>query len=206
MTQVVLATGNPGKIQEFNAALSSAGLEVCGLEALSDRTPVEETGETFEANARLKAEEYSLRTDRVVLAEDSGLEVDALGGDPGVRSARYGGDGLDDHGRVLKLLETLENVPDDRRTARYRAVLAVAQGGKTLAVFPGAVEGRILRECRGEGGFGYDPVFFHEGSGRTFAQVSRAAKQELSHRGDAIRQFLKALKTGELVLENPRSG
>jgi XTP/dITP diphosphohydrolase len=159
MTQVVLATGNSGKIREFNAALAGFGLSVLGMEALADMTPVEEDGDTFEANARLKAEQYSLRTGLTVLAEDSGLEVDALGGAPGGYSARYGGEGLDDHGRVLKLLEELAATPDNERTARYRAVLAVARAGETLATFDGAVEGAILRECRGDGGFGYDPVF-----------------------------------------------
>jgi XTP/dITP diphosphohydrolase len=200
MTQVVLATGNPGKIREFNVALDQVGLSVLGMEALSDPTPVQEAGETFEANARLKAEQYSLRTELTVLAEDSGLVVDALDGAPGVYSARYGGEGLDDHGRVLKLLEELSGTPDNERTARYRAVLAVARAGKTLATFDGAVEGAIVRECRGDGGFGYDPVFYHESLGCTFAQVSRETKQGLSHRGEVIRVFLKALKAGQLEI------
>jgi XTP/dITP diphosphohydrolase len=200
MTQVVLATGNPGKIREFSAALDRVGLSVLGMEALADTTPVEEDGDTFEANARLKAEQYSLRTGLTVLAEDSGLEVDALDGAPGVYSARYGGEGLDDHGRVLKLLEELAGTPDNERTARYRAVLAVARAGKTLATFAGTVDGAILRDCRGEDGFGYDPVFYHESLGSTFAQVSRETKQRLSHRGEVIRVFLKALKAGKLEI------
>jgi XTP/dITP diphosphohydrolase len=199
VTKLVLATGNPGKIREFQAALLGH-VEVVGFEAVEDGPAPEETGTTFEQNARIKAEGYSLRTSLTVLAEDSGLEVDALDGAPGVHSARYGGNDLDDHGRVLKLLEDLQKFPDDQRTARYRAVIAVAKAGQTLATFDGHVEGRIIRDLRGEGGFGYDPVFFHDDLGCTFAQISRAQKQQLSHRGAAIRAFLAGLQDGRLTI------
>ena len=199
MTKLVLATGNPGKIREFQQALQNH-FEVLGFDTIEDGPPPEETGTTFEQNARIKAEQYSLRTRRTVLAEDSGLEVDALDGAPGVYSARYGGEGLDDHGRVLKLLEDLQKIPDDQRTARYRAVIAVAKAGKTMATFEGHVDGRIIRDLRGEGGFGYDPVFFHDDLGCTFAQISRAEKQQLSHRGAAIRAFLAGLQDGRLTI------
>jgi XTP/dITP diphosphohydrolase len=197
--KIVLATGNPGKIREFQAALKE-NFEVLGLAAIEPGDPPEETGSTFEENARIKAEAYSLRTDRTVLAEDSGLEVDALDGGPGVRSARYGGEGLDDHGRVLKLLEDMQKVPDERRTARYRAVIAVAFRGTVLSTFEGRVEGRIIRDLRGENGFGYDPVFFHDDLGKTFAQISTVEKQQLSHRGAAIRSFLAGLQDGRLTI------
>ncbi len=199
MTKIVLATGNPGKIREFQAALQGV-LEVLGLGSLKNGPTPEETGTTFEENARIKAEAYSLRTDLTVLAEDSGLEVDALNGGPGVHSARYGRDGLDDHGRVLKLLQDLQKIPDEQRTARYRAVIAVAHHGKTLSTFDGHVEGRIVRDLRGEGGFGYDPVFFHDDLGLTFAQISTTEKQRLSHRGAAIRAFLAKLQEGRLTI------
>jgi XTP/dITP diphosphohydrolase len=189
--RLIVATGNPGKLREFRAALAPEGIEVQGLEALDSIPDVEETGETFEANARIKAEAYSSHTSSWVVAEDSGLEVDALDGDPGVRSARYGGEGLDDPGRVQLVLRNLEGVPDEQRTARFRCVMALARKGQVTAIFEGAVEGRIVHAPVGDNGFGYDPVFFHESLGCTFAQVSREQKQELSHRGEAIRRFLE---------------
>jgi XTP/dITP diphosphohydrolase len=199
MRRVVVATGNPGKLREFALALSEAGLEVLGLDTLGAVEEVEETGTTFEANARLKAEGYSTATDLPVLADDSGLEVDALDGAPGVLSARYGGPGLDDPGRVEHLLAALRDVPDDRRTARFRCVLALARAGRTLATFDGVVEGRITHRPAGEGGFGYDPVFLHEPIGCTFAQIPRERKQQLSHRGQAIRKLLSALAAGTIA-------
>jgi XTP/dITP diphosphohydrolase len=145
----------------------------------------------------LKAEQYSLLCDLPVLADDSGLEVDALGGAPGVRSARYGGPGLDSAGRNRKLLQALRGVAEAERTARFRCVLALARAGRTLATFEGVVEGRILDEPRGENGFGYDPLFFHPPSGCTTAELSTARKRLISHRGKAIEAFLEALRQGD---------
>ena len=150
MKTIVVATGNPGKVKECAAVLSPAGFTVLGLDALADTTPVEETGSTFEANARLKAEGYSLRTPHPVLADDSGLEVDALGGGPGVLSARYGGPDLTDPERCTAILDALAKTPDDMRGARFRCVLALAQAGKTLSTFDGVVEGSILRTELGQ--------------------------------------------------------
>jgi len=186
---IVVATGNPGKIEEFAAVLGPAGFTVRGLDALTDRTSVEETGATFEDNARLKAEAYSLRTMHLVLADDSGLEVDALDGAPGIFSARYGGPDLTDPERCAAILKALEHTPDAERTARFRCVLALAKAGKTLATFDGAVEGKILTEPRGLNGFGYDPIFFHPPSGRAFGELSRAEKARVSHRGVALRNW-----------------
>jgi XTP/dITP diphosphohydrolase len=200
MTRLLIATANPGKLQEFSVALASSGIEVIGLDVLEDRTPVEETGSTFEENARLKAEEYSKRTSLPVLADDSGLEVDALDGEPGVRSARYGGAGLDDVERCRLVLEKLRGVPPEKRGARFCCVLVVARAGRVLGTFEGQARGRILYEPRGKNGFGYDPVFFHEGAGKTFAELSRSAKEALSHRGEAIRKLLEALRSGQLDL------
>ena len=191
MKVVVLATGNPGKVRECAAVLAPAGFTVLGLGALADATPVEETGVTFEANARLKAEGYSLRTPHPVLADDSGLEVDALGGGPGVLSARYGGPELTDPERCTAILEALAHTPDDKRTARFRCVLALAQAGRTLSTFDGAVEGTILRAPRGANGFGYDPIFFHPASGCAFAELTREEKERVSHRGQALRKFVE---------------
>jgi len=196
--RLLLATFNAGKVREFAEALVPAGIEVVGLESLEDTTEVEETGETFEANARLKAEGYSLRSDLPVLADDSGIEVDALGGAPGVKSARYGGPGLDGDGRNVKLLEALRDVRDpERRTARFVCVLALAKQGRTLATFDGVVEGRILEEPVGEGGFGYDPLFYHPPSGCGFAELSMAQKRLVSHRGRAIAALLEAIRAGD---------
>ena len=186
MTRVLVATRNPGKLREFEEALAAEGIEVVGLDALADPPVVEETGATFEENARIKAEACSARTDLPVLADDSGLEVEALGGEPGVRSARHGGGGLDDAGRCLVVLEQLAGVPPERRRARFRCAIALARAGRTVAVFEGTVEGRILEEPRGENGFGYDPIFFHEDAGRSFAELSRPEKRSLSHRGRAL--------------------
>jgi XTP/dITP diphosphohydrolase len=202
MKRLLVATLNPGKIRELARALVPAGIEIHGLESLDDTTPVEETGATFEENARFKAEGYSLRTDLPVLADDSGIEVDALGGAPGVESARFGGPDLDDEGRSRLLLERLSGVREPgRRTARFRCVLALARAGRTLATFEGVVEGRIVDQPRGENGFGYDPVFFHPPSGRTTAELSPQEKQAISHRGQAIAALLEALRRADSRLE-----
>jgi len=195
--RLLVATRNAGKLRELAAALVPLDIEVVGLETLEDQTDVEETGATFEENARLKAEEYSRRTDLPVLADDSGLEVDALDRAPGVHSARYGGPNLNDEGRNRKLLEALQQVPTDLRTARFRCTLAVARAGETLAIFEGTIEGRILESPRGNNGFGYDPLFFHPPSGCTTAELTLADKQRVSHRGQAIAAFLQALKAGD---------
>jgi XTP/dITP diphosphohydrolase len=199
MPTLVVATANPGKIAELERALGENGFRVQGLESLTDPSPVEESGSTFEENARLKAEGYARRTPELVVADDSGLEVDALGGRPGVMSARYGGPGLDDGGRCAALLRELEGVDDGRRTARFRCVLAVARDGITLKTFDGVVEGTILRGPRGANGFGYDPVFFYPPSGRSFAELTRAQKEQVSHRGAAMRRLVAALARGEVA-------
>jgi XTP/dITP diphosphohydrolase len=192
--RILIASGNPGKVREFAAALEPEGFKVFGLDALDDTEEVEETGETFEANARLKAEGYSKRTDMLVLADDSGIEVDALDGAPGVQSARYGGPGLDDEGRTRLLLQQLEGVPDERRAARFRCVLALARNGETLSTFDGVIEGRINHGPEGANGFGYDPVFFHPPSGCTTAQLAPEEKQRVSHRGKAIAELLGSFR------------
>jgi len=204
VTRLLVATMNRGKLRELSHALVHEGIEVVGMDELDDLTEVEETGSTFDANARLKAEGYSLRTALPVLADDSGLEVDALGGAPGVESARYGGPGLDDDDRNRLLLEELAVVNDPaKRTARFRCVLAVARVGRVLATFDGTVEGRILDEPRGDHGFGYDPLFFHPPSGCTTAELPPTEKQRISHRGRAIAALLAAIRNGDLDLARP---
>ena len=197
MKRLLLATLNRGKIREFAEAFAGSGIEVVGLDVIPEYVEVEETGETFEANARLKADYYSTLCEMPVLADDSGLEVDALGGAPGVRSARYGGPGTDTAARNQKLLDELHGVAEAERTARFRCVLAFARSGRTLVTFEGVVEGRILEEPRGDNGFGYDPLFFHPESGCTTAELSTARKRLISHRGKAIAAFLDALRRGD---------
>ena len=198
MTQLLVATLNPGKIREFAEALIPAGFEIFGLDSLGDQTPVEETAATFKENARLKAEGYSTRTSLPVLADDSGLEVDALDGEPGVHSARYGGADLDDTGRMRRVLQAMCDVRDpDKRTARFRCALALAQTGRTLATFEGSIEGRILEEPRGDNGFGYDPLFYHPPSGCTTAELTTAQKRLVSHRGRALAALLEAIRAGD---------
>jgi XTP/dITP diphosphohydrolase len=155
---------------------------------LSDQAPVEETGLTFEANARLKAEQYSLRTHELVLADDSGLEVDALDGAPGIYSARYGSPTLSDPARCRAILKALTDTPDAERGAQFVCVLAIAKAGKTLATFRAEVRGTILRKMRGDNGFGYDPIFFYPPFHKTFGEVTRDEKEKVSHRGQALRK------------------
>ena len=199
MTQVlVVATGNPGKISELTEALKGSEYRVQSSQELQDQTPVAETGQTFEENARIKAEAYSLRTPNFVVADDSGLEVDAMDGRPGVLSARYGSPMLSDVARCKAILKALIDTPDPQRTARFRCVLAVARGGKTIATFDGFVEGTILRELRGSNGFGYDPIFFHPPSGKAFGELTREEKERVSHRGQALRKLVDAAQRGAL--------
>jgi XTP/dITP diphosphohydrolase len=196
--KLLVATANEGKLREFDAALARLGIEVVGLEILPDATAVEETGATFLENARLKAEGFSRRTDLPVVADDSGLEVDALEGRPGILSARFGGPHLSDAARCKAVLKGLVDVPDPQRTARFQCVLAVARGGRTLATFAGTVEGRILRELRGKSGFGYDPIFFYPEAARTFAEMAPEEKGAVSHRARALGALARELSQGLL--------
>jgi XTP/dITP diphosphohydrolase len=150
---------------------------------------VEETGETFEENASLKALAASAHFEGWVLADDSGLEVDALGGAPGVRSARFSGEGATDASNRALLLEKLAGIPEDQRSARFRCVIALARGGEVLAHFSGSVEGAIIASEKGEGGFGYDPLFVPVGFSETFAELSAETKNRLSHRGRALAEM-----------------
>ena len=146
----------------------------------------EETGLTYEDNARLKASAAARAADALALADDSGLEVDALDGAPGPLSARYGGPGLDDAARCRLLIEALRDVPDHRRSARFRCVVALARPGSDARVVEGVVDGLILRRPRGTNGFGYDPLFYYPPLGRTFAELGEPEKAAVSHRGRAM--------------------
>lgn len=188
------ATGNPGKLREFQLAGNVLGIEIVPLENLKSIQAPEETGATFEENARLKAEYYSRFAPGLLFADDSGLEADALGGEPGVRSARYAGDLATDQANNRLLLERIRDQKD--RTARFVCVIALARAGDTVATFRGAVEGRIIDYPKGSSGFGYDPLFFYPPFGCTFAEIEGERKFEASHRGQALRDMFKYLTGG----------
>jgi len=199
MTRVLIATSNPGKLRDFAGAAVPYGIKVSPLPNFSSLPPVVEDGATFEANARKKAEQYSLAVPgQVVIADDSGLEVDALGGAPGVHSARYAADephaadsNTDDEANNRKLIRQIRSVPAEQRTGRFVCWIAAARDGKTLAVFEGKSEGFILDRPRGHNGFGYDPLFYFPEISKTFAELSAEEKARYSHRGAAFRQFLE---------------
>jgi XTP/dITP diphosphohydrolase len=193
--RVVLATGNAGKLREITALLAPLSIEVMSQTALGI-SPVEETGATFEANALLKARHAARAADLPALADDSGLEVDALGGRPGVWSARYAGPAASDADNNALLLKELAAVPADRRTARYRCVLAwVLHPADPLPLIAhGIWEGRIGTVPRGDGGFGYDPLFIPSGMELTAAQMTPAAKNAHSHRGAALAELVRLLR------------
>jgi XTP/dITP diphosphohydrolase len=194
MDTVIIATKNKGKAKEFEKLFLPKGLAVRTLLDYPELEDVEETGTTFEENAVLKAETIANVLGVRVIADDSGLEVDALEGRPGVYSARYAGSEKNDEANIDKVLEELQNVPENERTARFCCALAMAEPGKeTLTVF-GTCEGRILRERRGSNGFGYDPIFFVEAEGKAMAELPSEAKNKISHRANAIRKL-------EVVLE-----
>ena len=188
--KLYLATGNPGKLREYQA-LAGAGIELAAVLDYA-RIPVcEETGATFEENAVLKAEYYGKHVRGMLFAEDSGLEVDALGGDPGVRSARFSGKGDEANNRLL--IEKLRGVED--RTARYVCVIALVDGARLVRTFRGTVEGAIIDEPRGSGGFGYDPHFLYPPLAQTFAEIPLEEKNRLSHRSRAFEQLLAYVKS-----------
>lgn len=188
---IVLATRNTGKISEIQALLP--GVQFAAAASFPGCPDPDESGHTFEENALIKAQTVSRYTGRPALADDSGLEVDALDGAPGVRSARYAGDRAGDEENMLRLLDALNDVADADRTARFRCVVAVVapDGGAWTA--DGVCEGRILREPRGESGFGYDPVFVPAGYQKTFAELDAGVKNRISHRAVAIRRIAEAL-------------
>jgi len=196
---VLIATSNPGKLRDFAGAAAAYGITIAGLPGFSSLPPVVEDGATFAANARKKAEVYSLHVPgELVLADDSGLEIDALGGAPGVHSARYAANephaaqsNTDDEINNARVLRELSDVPHEKRTARFVCVLAAARHGRTVQTFRGTAEGVILEMPRGHNGFGYDPLFYFPQIGKTFAELSAQEKAEYSHRGAAFRTFLE---------------
>ncbi len=199
MSRIYLATTNPGKLREFQEAAQSLDLTLELLPGLKDFPAPVEDGDTFEANARIKAEYYSqLAPDELVLAEDSGLSVDELRGAPGVYSARYAMvrnaaaalANANDEANNRALIAELERLPAGRHAGKYVCVIAVARDRKTLATLQGETQGELLTSPRGMGGFGYDPLFFFPPLGKTFAEISLEQKRQHSHRGKAIQRFV----------------
>ncbi|MGA1980986.1 MAG: non-canonical purine NTP pyrophosphatase [Acidobacteriaceae bacterium] len=205
--RLYVATTNPGKLRDFAYAaeghlLGGTPIRIEVLPGLAELPAPPEDEPTFAANARAKAGYYSrLAPGLLVVADDSGLEVDALNGQPGVRSARYADDlgydlhsaaKIDDRNNALLIMQMVQ-LPFEPRTARYHCVLALARDGEVLATAEGAVEGRILIAARGEGGFGYDPLFFLPELGKTMAELDPAVRLSLSHRGRALRSLLESL-------------
>ena len=202
--KILIATSNPGKLRDFAGAALRHAVEIASIPDFSSLPAVVEDGLTFEANARKKAEAYSRYVSgETVVADDSGLEIDALNGDPGVHSARYAAPDLqnkqpheaeantDDEANNARVLRELKDVPLAQHTGRFVCVLAAARDGKTLATFRGTAEGIILDAPRGTNGFGYDPLFYFPQIEKTFAELTAEEKSKYSHRGAAFRQLLE---------------
>ncbi len=195
---ILLASNNPHKLEEFRQILGDT-FDVLSPRDLGMVLDVEEAGTTFEENARLKAEALAGASDLVTIADDSGLLVDALGGEPGVRSARYGGPNKSDTDRLELVLERLRGVPAEARSARFVAAIAICGPELPTAVVEGEVEGFITESPRGRGGFGYDPIFLYPPAGRTFGEMPANDKALVSHRGIALRR-------GRVLLEGRYTG
>jgi len=195
--RAVVASANPGKLRELTALLAPAGIALVSQSALGIQA-VPETGTTFLENALLKARHAARAAQLAALADDSGIEVDALGGRPGVHSARFAGEGASDAANLARLLAELAGVPEARRTARYRCVVVWVRTADDPAPLTGegTWEGRIALEPRGRGGFGYDPVFIPAGEQRTAAELCVEEKNRVSHRAQALRALVAALKSG----------
>jgi len=192
--KILIATRNQGKVREILDLVRDLHVDFLSLTDVGPVPEVEEDRPTFEENARKKARVIADFTGIVTLADDSGLCIDALNGRPGVKSARYAGESASDAEKCARVLHEMTNVPDALRTARFICVLALAFPNSETILFKAACEGRITHEPLGSQGFGYDPIFYFEPAGSTFAQMDRQAKNEVSHRGQALRQFAAYLK------------
>lgn len=192
--KILIATSNPGKLREIQQMTEGMSIDWLALSDIEPIDPPVEDRQTFAGNAAKKARYYSRHSGLWTLADDSGLEVDALDGAPGVHSARYAGDDASDADNNAKLIKALAGVPDQRRTARFRCAMALANGRKMPLSTEGEIEGQIIDEPRGENGFGYDPHFFSIEHGCTTAEMPAEIKNQVSHRGQALRSMLEDLK------------
>lgn len=193
MLRLLIATENPGKRREYEQLLAPLKLELCAPQDLGLALVIQEDGESYVQNARIKALAYVEASHLPTLADDSGLEVDALNGAPGLRSARYAGGDASDEDRYRLLLEKLADVPWKQRTARFRCVLVLAVPGGKVHITEGTCEGIIALEARGNHGFGYDPIFYSPEQGKTMAQLPPAIKNRISHRARAVQRMLPIL-------------
>ncbi len=199
-TRLLIATLNRNKLNEYRELLAGLPFELVTLDDVGIREDVEENGTTFAENARIKANEYSRQSGLLTLADDSGLEVDALGGEPGVRSKRYAGENASDADRIVYLLDKLRDVPRGNRRARFRCAIAIAgPRGKVLEA-DGTCEGEIIFEPRGTHGFGYDPIFYFPDLGATLAELPMEKKNQVSHRARAAQAIKKMLKEALMKL------
>lgn len=196
MKQVVIATKNKGKAKDFEALFGPFGYEVVTMFDVAPDVEIEETGTTFEENAILKAETLANLLGQIVIADDSGLAIDALNGEPGVYSARYAGD-HDDEANMVKVLENMKDVPEEKRTARFCCALAIAGPNMETKTVFGTCEGIIAYEKKGTNGFGYDPIFYVPALEKHMAELSAEEKGAISHRGNAIRKL--ALQLAEFL-------
>jgi XTP/dITP diphosphohydrolase len=197
--KLVVATRNRHKVREIAVLLAEAGLDIVAvtIDEVAPKTELFEDEDTFEGNALAKARQASVACGMPAIADDSGIAVDALGGAPGVRSARWAGEPCDDGRNNEKMLREMVRVPDEKRTARYRCAAAFVDVARSFEVVrSGACEGLLLTEARGTGGFGYDPLFFIPSLGRTMAEIDLAEKNRLSHRAVAFRALAQALRDG----------
>ena len=192
--KVLIATTNQGKVQEIRNLVKGLPALFLSLSEVPGIPEVVEDGATFEENALKKARMMAYSTGMVTLADDSGLCVDALDGRPGVHSARYAGDNASDEEKYLRVLEEMADVPDPARSARFVCAVALVAPDGEENLFRGVCEGRITREPQGSSGFGYDPIFYFEEAGCTFAQMDQESKNRVSHRGRALRQFAEFLR------------
>ena len=191
---ILIATTNQGKLREVRQVLAGVGVALRSLADLPQMPEAVEDGPTFEANARIKAEHYAKLAGMWVLADDSGLEVEALNGAPGVHSARYAGPTRDDQANNAKLIEALKDVPPKQRTARFRCAIALATPTEVVAVVHGTVEGLIIENAQGRNGFGYDPHFLVPALNLTTAQMPPRQKNQISHRGQALRRIAPVIR------------
>lgn len=194
MKEAIIATHNPGKVKEFKEILEPRGYDVKSLAEIGFTEEIEETGHTFEENAILKAEAVAKAVNKMVIADDSGLSIDNLGGRPGVYSARYAGEQKDDQANIEKVLSELKGIEKEQRTARFRCALAVSIPGEETKTVEGHVEGYIAEEPRGEYGFGYDPIFIVKDKDKTMAELTSEEKNKISHRADALKKLSKLLE------------
>ncbi len=203
MRKLLIATHNPGKRKEYSEILQGVPFELVTLDDVGIKEDVKETGKTFEENARLKAVTYAQQSGLLTLADDSGLEVDALGGAPGIYSKRYLGEDKTDGERNAHLLAQLRAVPPEKRTARFRCVIVIADAKGNEWVSEGVCEGAIGMEPRGTNGFGYDPVFLLPERGKHFAELSSEEKNKISHRGRAAEGARKILEKIQFTVDDP---